>query len=76
MQAANLKHVEPELTEPQVSHACAQSETAVKQVESVSSMSKLQVSKPLCHVNISARSALATVHGMHFHTFSHEVLKI
>ncbi|KAL0044320.1 hypothetical protein WJX82_011427 [Trebouxia sp. C0006] len=41
-QAATLKHVEPEPTEPQFPHACAQSETAVKQVESVSSTSKQQ----------------------------------
>lgn len=57
LQAATLKHVEPELTEPQFPPACAQSETAVKQVESVSSTSKQQVSKPLCHVSISAHDA-------------------
>ena len=65
VQAANLKREEPQVTEPQGSHA--HTETAVKQVGNVSSMSKSQVSKPLCRVNISARDALATMHGMHHH---------
>ncbi len=30
-------------------------------------MSKVQVNKPLCRVNISARGALATMHDMHHH---------
>ena len=65
VQAANLKHIEPQVTEPQGSHA--KRETAVEQVGNVSSMSKSQVSKPLCRVNISARDALATMYGMHHH---------
>ena len=52
LQAASLKHVEPQVTEQQDTHA--QNKIFVKHVGSVPSMYKLQVSN-LCHVS----SALA-----------------
>ena len=68
-----MKHVEPKVTQAEPQDSNAQRETAVKQVGSVSSMSKLQVSKPPCPVNLSARDAVATVHA--YHMLSHEVFK-
>lgn len=72
-QAVRVKHIEPKVTQAEPQDSNAQRETAVKQVGSVSSMSKLQVSKPPCPVNISVRDAVATVHA--YHMLSHEVFK-